>query len=104
MPTKTIQFVFAVITADTFGCVTGIWQANTADRIIGSAPTTFEFCLQSCIISIYSGDERRSVVSAFAALGSLTLCAGSGWRREALSWTTTSCRTSSSVSQRSQRG
>lgn len=64
----------------------------------------FHVHLFVCLLCLSSGDETRSVVSTFAALGSLTLCSGSGWRREALSSTTTSCRTSSSVSQRSQRG
>lgn len=57
--------------------MTDLWQANSANRITASVPMTFEFCPQFLsVISASSGDETRAVISAFAALGSLTLCVG----------------------------
>lgn len=43
-----------------------------------SIALTFECCLQFFVTSASPGDETRSVISAFAALGSLTLWAEDG--------------------------
>lgn len=87
--------VSAVITGDTSGL-----RRTLLMGLFRALPGLFwVFTSVVSVVCASSGYETRPVVSASAALGSLTLW----WRREAVSWTTTSCRTSSSVSQRSQR-